>query len=545
MRKIIFILASAALLLPSCGGDEGAAVTVRLFDDLASETVNLYKRIHPLRCSRLGITSCDSLLFTFSEDEISSAVAAIDTLLSSISKLPAVDLDGRRIADSRLLTDWMKGERFALAELVLYRSDPLLYCWMAEEALFGIPTRPDPPAGGERIAYGKRLSLLAGLLGNGSGLITDPAGHQLELALERLDTIIEQFPDLARLVGERYNGEDVDLGTAINAVRAFRGRVVSLIGTRRRGRAIMGMENLGHVLKYSEHLDLDPSEMIHRAEKSLERYSREYTHGLGRNEDPAGPPIDADSFLIDIEEKISSSGLFGKRKRPTVPTRRYRAVYEPLRIPVNPYLTLPVSPERAIYSIFPFAETKNACTPTIMVPEPPKEIGAQLAYDLLLSTSIMTRPRRDRCRDRSVVRKIFVSETFHYGWKVLNIEKLITLLQAGRGSLEMLDARERVLAMARLILVLRFQSGTFTIESAAGYLRGIEAVPEDEIESEVMAASSSPARAFEGISLLLAEQLMKDMSRARGTTAAAGLARKLLLENNAIPLTLILPKVPK
>jgi hypothetical protein len=179
-----------------------------------------------------------------------------------------------------------------------------------------------------------------------------------------------------------------------------------------------------------------------------------------------------------------------------------------------------------------------------MIPETMPYGRSDALFDLLLSSSVMVRPWKDLCKNRELLRTIFSSETFYYGWKSLNMEKLINIFHAEKKGLEKLDARDRTLALARLILVIRLQSGIFTFESAAEYLRNIGIVTESEIEKEVLAASSSPARALEGISLVLIEQIVKDLSRAKGDRIPNRRARKLLMENKAIPLTLIQMKIP-
>ena len=100
------------LLLAGCSEKSSIDITRESFDRIAEDAASLYAEIHPLRASRLGIEAADSILFTFSSEEIEHALITIDTLKAAVSALAADDLDDNRIDESTLLRDWMKGETF-------------------------------------------------------------------------------------------------------------------------------------------------------------------------------------------------------------------------------------------------------------------------------------------------------------------------------------------------------------------------------------------------------------------------------------------------
>ncbi len=540
----LIIIASLA----GCGERSAVDISREAFDSIADDAVSFYVSMHPLRASRLGLESADSLLFTFSPTEIEHAMTVMDTLMAAISVLPADDLDDGRIDESILLSDWMKGERFAFTQSRTCLDNPLLYCWMIEEALMGIPARPWPPADGERRAWAARISLLPVLVENASTLLKKPGGIRLEEAARRLEILSGRMPLLAQMAEQRYGEPVAELEPARGAVQRYREIVDGLLEIRTSGRLIMGMEELSRILKYSEHLDFDSAKMIAEAEKITRRLSRQIAPAGVAVTDPGEENVEvsvelADSLLGGIEDGLSSRRTFGRKKRPRSPVAGYEETWRPLRVPVNPYLTLPVIPERKIGWAFGPGERRD-CVPTVYVPAGWEFTLDRLVYELLLSSSPMSSPDRKMCGDDSPFRMIFGSETFRYAWEAHNSSNLTGLIPERRMQLNRLHTTERVTALARMILVFRLHSGKYTAEAAREYLREVTPLDGKQIDREVMHATVSPISAFEGIAIMTAESMVKKATVDRTGGKPREKVRKLLLEAAGMPPYLLMQRMP-
>lgn len=551
MKNQFIRTAAISLIIPliaGCGKQSPVDISRETFDAIAEDAASLYITMHPLRSSRLGLEGADSLLFTFSPDEIEHSMSIIDTLMDAISALPADDLDDDRIDQSILLSDWMKGERFVFTQSRTCLDNPLLFCWMIEEALMGLPARPWPPDDGERRAWAARINHIPALVENASALLKKPGGIHLEETARRLESLSEKMPRLARMAGERYGEPVPELEAASSAIEIYRKTIDSFLELRIRSRLIMGMEELSRIFLYSEHLDFDPGKMIAEAEKITRRLSRQIAPPGVAVIDPGDKEVTvsaelADSLLSGIEDGLSSRRTFGMKKNPRSPVIGYEEIWRPLRIPVNPFLTLPVIPERNIRWAFGPGELRK-CVPAVFVPTGREYTVDRLLYDLLLSSSLMSSPDRRACRDESPVRWIFGSETYRYAWKAHNSSDLTGLLPERRMQLNRFHATERVAALARMIIVFRLHSGKFTAEAAREYLREITPLDKAMIEREMIRASVSPAAAFEGIATMTAEQMVKKATVDRTGGKPRERVRKLLLDSTGMPPYLLMMRMP-
>lgn len=549
--QLIRAAAISLILIPAltgCSEQSPEDTSRKAFDSIAKDASALYLTMHPLRSSRLCLEGADSLLFTFSPGEIEHALATIDTLMEAITLLPADYLDDDRIDQSVLLSDWMKGERFVFTQSRTCLDNPLLICWMIEEALMGLPTRPWPAGDGERQAWGIRISRIPALVENASALLKKPGGIHLEETARLLESLSGKMPQLARLAGERYGEPVPELDAARSAMETYRKTIDTFLELRTRSRLIMGMEELSRILQYSEHLDLDPAKMIAEAEKITKRLSRQIAPPGAAVVDPGEKEVTvsvelADSLLGVIEDGLSSRRTFGMKNNPRSPVTASEESWKPLRIPVNPFLTLPVIPESDIRWDFGPGELRK-CVPAVFVPAGHKYTVDHLLYDLLLSSSLMSAPDRRACKDKSPVRRIFGSETYRYAWKAHNSGDLTGLFPERRMQLNRFHATERVAALARMILVFRLHSGKYTAEAAREYLREITPLSDAMIESEVIRASVSPTAAFEGIATMTAESMVKKATVDRAGGKPRERVRKLLLDSTGMPPYLLMMRMP-
>jgi hypothetical protein len=550
-NKFIRTAAVSLILLPliaGCGDRSPEDISREAFDAIAEDAASLYLTMHPLRSSRLGLEGADSLLFTFSPDEIEHALMTIDTLMDAIEALPADDLDDDRVDQSILLSDWMKGERFVFTQSRTCLDNPLLFCWMIEEALMGLPARPWPSADGELQAWAARISRIPALVENAYALLEKPGGIHLEETARRLESLSGKMPRLARLAGERY-GEDVpELEAARSAIELYRKTIDSFLAMRSRSRLIMGMEELSRIFQYSEHLDFAPGKMIAEAEKITRRLSRQIAPPGVAVIDPGEEKVIVSAELVDsllsgIEDGLSSSRTFDMKKNPRSPVIGYEDIWSPLRVPVNPFLTLPVIPERDIRWVFGPGELRK-CVPSVFVPSGREYTVDRLLHDLLLSSSLMSSPDRRACRYESPVRRIFGSETYRYAWKAHNSGDLTGLFPERRMQLNRFHTTEHVTALARMIIVFQLHSGKFTAEAAREYLREITPLDAAMIEREVIRASVSPTAAFEGIATMTVESMVKKATVDREGGKPRERVRKLLLDSVGMPPYLLMMRMP-
>ena len=100
-------------------------------------------------------------------------------------------------------------------------------------------------------------------------------------------------------------------------------------------------------------------------------------------------------------------------------------------------------------------------------------------------------------------------------------------------------------ALARMILVFRLNSGKFTDETAAEYLREITPFEEEELENIVIRASVSPVSAFEGIAIMTGEAMVKKATAERAGSRPRERVRRLLLESAGMPPHLLMRRMPK
>ena len=542
--------AAALILLPlltGCSEKSSIDTTRESFDMIAEDAASLYAAIHPLRASRLGIAAADSTLFTFSSEEIEHALITIDTLKAAVSALAADDLDDNRIDESTLLTDWMKGEAFVFTRSRTCLNNPLLFCWMIEEALMGIPSRPYPPAEGERHAWAVRISHLPALVGNASTFLRKPGGIHLSEAAKRLESLSARMPRLMQLVEERYGGPVAELEEAREALQIYREMIDALREVRTSSRQIMGMEELARILQYSEHLDFDQAKMIAEAEKVIRRLSRQLVPKgvavIDTGTEQVTVSVDmADSLLNGIEDGIAARRAFDMKKNPRSPVAAYEELWNPMRLPVNPYLCLPVIPDRDIHWGFQSGK-RDDCVPAVYVQGGQEYSLDQLKYDLLLTSSLMSAPDREMCGYKSPLRKIFGVETYRYSWKAHNSTDLTALIPERRMQLTRIQTTERVAALTRMILVFRLHSGKFTSEAAGEYLGEMTPFDAARIENEVIMASVSPAAAFEGIAFMTVESMVKNATVDRAGGKPRERIRKLLLDSAGMPPYLLLMRM--
>jgi len=540
----LFSMLAVSIAAPGCGGRDDSSGYLRSFESIVGEALELYGEIHPLRSSRLGITDSDSLLFTFSADEIDYCGARCDSLLERISRLPANHFEARAIDDSAILIDWLRGELFALRKLRAWETNPLLYCWMAEEALFGIPSRIEGPGAGELRSYERRLGRVPALLENAGLNLRDPPAIQIEPSLERIGAILEKAGELRAVLKLRYGTLPASFEEAVKSVESFGDYLRGALASGTQGSYILGTEKISDILLYSEHLDLDLDEFTAEAEKSIRKNMGQIA-SIERSRPPlAGttakndiPPLQA--MIDSIGVICSSKGLPGSGKETSLAVIRRAALPVQRGLPSNPHLSVPAGDSYPVFSISASSFAGGQCGTAIVVPP-----GAQRAdpeefiHDLLRVSACASEPERALCRQGDKLRTVFASRLYALGWDYLLMKELCQIFPdpALRQRKRFLEENSRDLAM--MVTVFGLHSGRFTVDAAVDYLISATGAKREDALRKVSIAASSPSVAYAGIAAILIEQAVQEVSGTSGESRPLARIRELMLERAALPLTM-------
>ena len=549
-----------ALLASGCADKKNAPNYIDAYRRLASSAVKLYCRIEPLRASRLGLASADSLLFSYSKEETDEAVKRLKSLEAQFSKIPAGRLSAEDIDRATVIINWLRGTRFAFEVLDSRRSSPLLYAWAAEEALWVMPSRIAPPYDGELEAYRKRVLRIPDLLASGAANLENPADWHVRHSIERLDTLAASLPRLALLVEQRYGTRlDRELDAARQAIQSFREFASSTLLPSSYGRLIIGSEDLARIFQYDEMIDFDPNMLAAEAEKQIKRIAGERTALVRRIEydrqgrtkgnrpkasSPANEPFEA--RVARLREGLETS------KRREAPPGNPRGMEATLASPASPrYVSR--SAKSPCLSI-PFAWDSLAAATTASISTPPcrvflalpagawRENDDALRFALLRAAPRMLDPDRLRCAARDTVSAVFSSATFDEGWRYLAMQELAQDIKKDDPELYLLVLEDWQGQYARLIVVLALHAGTMTSDAATQYLVETLTLARGEAAREVLAASVSPALAYPALSMILVDEMIKNVSYVFGYDKPQQELAKMLLASRDIPLSMIVPK---
>jgi hypothetical protein len=546
-----------AIFAAGCARERNAADDAAAYRRLASSAAKIAVRIEPLRCSRLGLTSADSLLFTYSKTETDEAGKQLKSLEAQFSKIPAGRLDAGDVDRATVIINWLRGTRFAFEVLGSPRSNPLLYAWAAEEALWTIPSRIAPPYEGELEAYRKRVLRVPRLLSSGTVNLENPADWHLRRAIERFDSIEAGLPRLSRLVETRYGTSlDTELDAVKRAIRDFRDFASSTLLPASYGRILIGSENLTKIFLYDEMIDSDPNMLVAEAEKQITRIAEErgalarrieFERERGARSDTPRERRPADEpFEATVARMLDELGALSGGASPGAPSRERVSLAYPAaaryvsRSSKNPCLSIPPAANGA--AIVP-AVPAPPCRMTLALPvEARRESEEALRFALLAALPRTLDPERLRCAARDTVSTIFASATFEAGWRYLSLLELSPNIKKSDPALYSLILEDRMRQYALLIVVLSLHAGTMTSDAAAGYLVETLAIERGAAEREVLAASVSPSLAYPAISMILVDEMIKNVSYVFGYSKPQEELAKMLLASRDLPLPMITPK---
>jgi hypothetical protein len=554
IRCSIYIL--LAFLFGMCGGNGEDPRSEMRYAAFEREIVDLYCDLHPLASSRLGLTRADSLLFTFSERELVGATRRLNDLLDTLEALDLSALALHRIDNLELLANWLKGELFALESVRNHQRNPLLYCWMIKEALCGPCMRIDAPYDGERIAYKKRIALIPALLAHARDHLTDPAQLHVNLSIELLGRLLAEFGEIEARALERYGPPIGPLDKARNAVEEFLDYLADDLSQYAFGRLILGSENLSRILIYDELLDIDVNKTIQEAERTIRKLESQVL-SIEKNIDGAAVPgedtlcagIAVDSCIVKLISEIDARSyerkLIERVERNGIEIVFHGCRYTKGELPTNPYLTIPPPDEPFPFTAFtpPLAGRNTAAF--LCLPGDLPDDTDTLLYRLLSASAPVRSIGFERRERRDTLRAIVRGQTFRIAWRIHNLKDCIEIFPEKRLLLRSMFLREKIHALARMIVVFKLHAGTFTSESAAAYLSATAGFSQHRAEYEVTLASSSPSLAYEGLCIVMLEEMVKKTGLSRNRKKPHRFVRKLLLDNLDLPLAMIQYRIPE
>ncbi len=493
----------------------------------------------------------DSLLFTFSTPEIESALSEIDTILVRITALPASHFETSGLDDSATLIGWLRGESYALRKVRLFRSNPMIYCWMLEEALYGIPSRSTEPDENEFYSYQRRLSKIPALLSNAAALLDNPAEIFIGPSYEAVTTILSGLDDVRSLSESRYGRTPPSLEDARASIESFAEFLLLDLSTRARGRFILGTETLSDILRFSEGLDIDLEETAGEAEKSVRKYLSQ-VNSMQKNTPGPASGIDRASFP-GLETMIDSIEALAAGRRPFGESDGFRApVFRrqvpPLQrlLPADPYLVIPSRSPGNIVSRTASMFSGGDCGSWITI-APGEERMDPISnwYDLTVVSSPVTGLERMICSDGNTIPSLLLSELFILCWEDLNRMEMISLDAGIEMDLRKIHLQRKIREMTLMIVVFRLHSGMYDLDSATAFLTRTLGLPGYEARQEVVSAAISPSIAMPGLAALLGDRLIQRASTVRNERRPRERVYRFMTEYRGRPLGLILDRIDR
>ncbi|MCK4538232.1 MAG: hypothetical protein KAV42_05490 [Candidatus Krumholzibacteria bacterium] len=548
LSTVLSALAVISLTL-SCSKKEDFQGSLMALDSLVEESISLHSHLHPLRSSRLGITGSDSRLFTFSRQEIDRSLEKIDAILKKISTLPANHFDNDRLDESTMLIRWLQGEAYALKELQIFRTNPLIYTWMLEEALYLIPSRHTPPSEQEFEDYSKRLSRIPGLISNAGLLLDNPAKIVIGPAAFSTRSMLDDTGNIRKLIEDRYDSVPSSFDVAMESIETFHNFLIHDLPEFSHGRFILGTEVLSDIYRYSGQIDIEMEKSSAEAEKSISKY-RSQINSIDRSPKlrDAGHPLTPGpgirAMLDSIEISLDSKKVFGPIGK--TPFSLIRRTPPPLHeiLPVNPYLVVPYRKVVDIYSQGPALLSDEPCTRSIIVARGAERTStAQLTYGLYGVSSAVWEAERRLCSDSTPAMRLLSGELFFTAWKIHNLKELSSMASEMKMKIRKIHLENKIHDLTMMIIVFRLHSGSFTVDSATDFVASTLNIPVDEAKYKVSIAAALPSAALPGIATIMADEMVKQASTVRGERYPRKRVRRKMLENYGKPFSLIMDEI--
>jgi len=526
---------------------------------LASNAVRLYVQIEPLRGSRLGLASADSLLFSYSKEETAGAVKRLRSLEIQFSKIPAGRLSAGDVDRATVIINWLRGTRFRLRGPRLQPVESASLRVGGGGGALGDPFE-------DRSPLRRRTRGVPEAHPSHSRSSCERSGEPREprrLARPARDREArharrESAPALAPRRDAIRNAHRSRARGGGEAIRSFREYASSTLLPSSYGRLIIGSENLARIFQYDEMIDADPNGLVVEAEKRIERITSEkaslakrieYGRKDGARENGPGgspPPNERFEARSPASSKSSRPRREAGRCRGTPPSRKPRSRIPRRRATSRDRRKAPVSrslPRERGHGDHCVIDLDPA------VPDLPRPAGGRPARErrgasLRASLRGPAHARSGRAALRGERHRFrgISSATFREGWRYLVVQELAQEIKKDDPELYLLVLDDWLKQYARLIVVLALHAGTMTSEAATQYLVDTLALDRGAAAREVLAASVSPDIAYPAISMILVDEMIKNVSYVFGYDKPQQELAKILLASRDVPLSMILPR---
>ncbi|MCK4349512.1 MAG: hypothetical protein KAX13_01570, partial [Candidatus Krumholzibacteria bacterium] len=486
--------------------------------------------------------------FTYSKEESEDITSRLKRLKSGFKKLSVARLGEKEYEESRLISRWVKGELFALEHLEDNRGNPLLYYWIVDEALWGLPSRTAPPHDGELAAYLQRLDKIPKLLRQASILVVNPARPHTKLASKLIRNQLASLPALEIVLDKRY-GAEASLPEGLSrSITGFLGFLEGTLSSQTRGNLIFGSENISRIFRYDESIDINIGGTIEEAEKGIRRFKTEVTRMQRSVVIPDRPyhPIKEDERPILERVLETVQGNFAGNSFPENIRISDRGAVAPtgsIRGPLmkSRNLTLHPMSVKAVSLVTTGPFHRGDCVHHLLADEGRSK--TELIYESLKELTL-ARPIEMLCQGTDTVRAIFPSEIYAGVVRFIEIEKLIDLFPTEKPALLKSLLKEKIRALALTIVVLKLHAGTLTTESAALYLEETAGLSADEAAGNVLTATYAPTIAYPGISILEIDRLRKHSTVRRAAVRTDERLHGVLMDLYFMPIPDIYAQLP-
>ena len=540
LKRILILPATALLIIASagCSGDETEEANRAAYLKIKEEAISLYIFLHPLKSSRAGIVSADSSLFIFSMDEISRAAVRIDRISNGFSSLTTEGLSEEEIDNSRLIINFLHEERLAL-ENIRYFTKPVIYCWAAREALWGIPSRNMDPYRGEFENYLGRVRKIPEMLSGARDMIDKPSTMHIEISIDIIDELAEEMRQLRELVLTRYGGGDGKLDRVFGEIMRFRKFISDTLSARAKGSIILGRENLAGIFKYGEDISVDSDYLVSRAGEKMKVLRQNLQGFAGRMkavnaEEPEDPVIDFSvETLSGLAEKIAGGGkVFGIKDRIPDIIRQHPSPYPR----ENPLLSIPFGERELIEWIPPCLgnphSARIAASGSLMEPGGERFRESAVTFDLARAAVLA-----GCCSSSSdTLKTLLGSSTYKFGRLERGIENFLKEHQEGGFHLRKRYLDWQLLNLARMIAVFKLHEGKFTVKAAVDFFAESVGATEQEAMTYIKQAYVSPSVAYPGIADIILSDIVSKLAKTGDEKLQRLNTDDLLRDNKLLPL---------
>ena len=562
-KQFITIFSVAFILISGCEKDNTPTENSQKYHKSRRNSLQLYPRLHPLRSSRIGIESADSALFTFSEGEISRANADVDNLLERLSTLTTEGLTEKEIDNSKLMLSWLHGERFALNELCYYRNNPVLYCWIINEALWGIPSRLSPPNEKEMDYYKKRLLKIPVLIDNAKTLIEKPSQLHTELSLDMIAGLLNKFDSLEILISNRYETDLFKLDSTLKYIEDFRDFIRDDLSQRSYGKMILGTENITKIFCYDEHILSNPNLLISSAENKIDKLlSSKKVLINNLTQRAAADTHDNSLSPIDITRKSGistmireiSDNLAAQTGITTSETNIPEILFteNPGRFDYyrkNPYLSTPYPQEFPITWIPPTLHSFPSRRDYLLISRDkiePVEItfSNQLTNKSFFVYAIIRALSAEKAYSQYIstedtLRTFLCSETRKFGSLFHVVKNNLNRYREMQLQIRVHDINSDILDLARMVIVFRLHNGNYSMEMAKDFLVEKTGLDKREATYNVKTALVSPSIAYAGITRIIMDEMDKKLKTSDDIKLRGMSAFELLQSNPGLPIPMV------